>query len=443
MLGCAPRSCGDSQPAFLSEKGSRFAAMGLDNETNGTAPEALPYSLQMSLPLTVLVAIMILLTVFGNVLVVIAVFTCRALRAPQNLFLVSLASADILVATLVMPFSLANELMGYWYFGEVWCEIYLALDVLFCTASIAHLCAISLDRYWSVTQAIEYNLKRTPRRIKSIILIVWVIAAVISFPPLITMEKENSAEEPVCKINDKKWYVISSCIGSFFLPCLIMVLVYVRIYQIAKKRTRAPPGDTTLRQAAKTAAVDVADRKENGLGAAQAGPCQEGLKEEGDMELKENLAEDQQEKDEANGVDLDESSSSDPKVDMACSIKKKAPKGKSKVSQIKVGENHGQKRAASTKVSRWKGRQNREKRFTFVLAVVVGVFVACWFPFFFTYMLRTLCESCLVPNTLFKFFFWFGYCNSALNPIIYTIFNNDFRRSFKKILCGRDARRYI
>lgn len=417
--------------------------MGLDNETNQTVPDAVPYSLQMSLPLTVLVGIMILLTVFGNVLVVIAVFTSRALRAPQNLFLVSLASADILVATLVMPFSLANELMGYWYFGEVWCEIYLALDVLFCTASIAHLCAISLDRYWSITQAIEYNLKRTPRRIKCIIFIVWVIAAVISFPPLITMEKENSKEEPACKINDEKWYVISSCIGSFFLPCVIMVLVYVRIYQIAKKRTRAPPGDGKLRQMARTATVDVVDRKQNGLGAAEGRLGQERLKDERDIELKENPGGVPQEKDEVNGVDLEESSSSDHKMDMACSIKKKAPKGKTKLSQIKPGENHSQKRAPSTKASRWKGRQNREKRFTFVLAVVIGVFVVCWFPFFFTYMLRTLCESCLVPDTLFKFFFWFGYCNSALNPIIYTIFNNDFRRSFKKILCRRDTRRYI
>ncbi|XP_075946500.1 alpha-2A adrenergic receptor isoform X3 [Anarhichas minor] len=372
---------------------------------------------------------MISLTVFGNVLVVIAVFTSRALRAPQNLFLVSLASADILVATLVMPFSLANELMGYWYFGEVWCEIYLALDVLFCTASIAHLCAISLDRYWSITQAIQYNLKRTPRRIKCIIVIVWVIAAVISFPPLITMEKENSEEEPVCKINNDKWYVISSCIGSFFLPCVIMVLVYVRIYQIAKKRTRAPPGDRKRKEMPKTERL-----------------CHEKLNGEQDIELKEGVGGEEgadEEKGEVNGVDLEESSSSDHKVNNPCSIKKKMAKGKTKLSQIKPGDDGVQKRTSSTKGSRWKGRQNREKRFTFVLAVVIGVFVICWFPFFFTYMLMTLCESCPVPDTLFKFFFWFGYCNSALNPIIYTIFNNDFRRSFKKILCKRDTRRYV
>lgn len=417
--------------------------MGVDNETNQTLSDTTPYSLQVSLPLTVLVGLMILLIVFGNVLVVIAVFTSRALRAPQNLFLVSLASADILVATLVMPFSLANELMGFWYFGEVWCEIYLALDVLFCTASIAHLCAISLDRYWSITQAIEYNLKRTPRRIKCIIFIVWVIAAVISFPPLITMEKENSKEGPVCKINDVKWYVISSCIGSFFLPCLIMVLVYVRIYQIAKKRTRAPPGDKKPKEMPKTATIAAANEKENGIGTAEVEGRHAKLNGERDIELKEGVGGVDEEKGEVNGVDLEDSSSSDHKVNNPCSIKRKAPKGKTKLSQIKPGDDGVPKRAPSTKASRWKGRQNREKRFTFVLAVVIGVFVICWFPFFFTYMLMTLCTSCPVPKTLFKFFFWFGYCNSALNPIIYTIFNNDFRRSFKKILCRRDTRRYL
>uniref|UniRef100_A0A3B5AB50 Alpha-2A adrenergic receptor n=1 Tax=Stegastes partitus TaxID=144197 RepID=A0A3B5AB50_9TELE len=388
---------------------------GPNNDTNQTFAKVAPYSWQISLPLTVLVGIMILLIVFGNVLVVIAVFTSRALRAPQNLFLVSLASADILVATLVMPFSLANELMGYWYFGEVWCDIYLALDVLFCTASIAHLCAISLDRYWSITQAIEYNLKRTPRRIKCIIVIVWVIAAVISFPPLISMDKGNNKDNPVCEINNDKWYVISSCIGSFFLPCIIMVLVYVRIYQIAKKRTRAPPGDRKRKDLPKTPTI----HEVGGGGGTD------------------------EEKGEVNGVDIEESSSSDHKVNNPCSIKKKSTKSKTKLSQIKPGDGEVQKRVPSTKCSRWKGRQNREKRFTFVLAVVIGVFVICWFPFFFTYMLTTLCQSCPVPDTLFKFFFWFGYCNSALNPIIYTIFNNDFRRSFKKILCRRDTRRYV
>lgn len=84
-------------------------------EAPGGGARATPYSLQVTLTLVCLAGLLMLFTVFGNVLVIIAVFTSRALKAPQNLFLVSLASADILVATLVIPFSLANEVMGYWY----------------------------------------------------------------------------------------------------------------------------------------------------------------------------------------------------------------------------------------------------------------------------------------------------------------------------------------
>ncbi|XP_078079335.1 alpha-2A adrenergic receptor [Mustelus asterias] len=394
----------------LGAMGEEPGGGGCNGSCNSSEPQhGHPYSVQAALALTSVVGFIMMLTILGNVLVVIAVFTSRALRAPQNLFLVSLATADILVATLVMPFSLAKELMGYWYFGEVWCEIHLALDVLFCTASIAHLCAISLDRYWSISQAIEYNLKRTPKRIKCIIVIVWVIAAVISFPPLITNgNKEHSAQDsPQCEINAEVWYIISSCIGSFFAPCIIMILVYVRIYQIAKLRTRHPPGDRQPRQTHPTSASPPA------MNGSQA----------------------------ANGFDGDESSSSEHQAPPSCRPQQ-PPKARGKVkavqgkvvSSLVKAENGG----------RWKGRQNREKRFTFVLSVVIGVFVVCWFPFFFTYSLTAICpQLCPVPEKLFKFFFWFGYCNSSLNPLIYTIFNHDFRKAFKKILCRGNRRHKV
>ncbi|XP_035519479.1 alpha-2A adrenergic receptor-like [Morone saxatilis] len=392
--------------------------MGCLNSTSEdeTLPDKDPYTAQTSVPLTILVGMLILLIVFGNVMVVIAVITSRALRAPQNLFLVSLACADILVATLVMPFSLANELMGSWHFGKVWCEIYLALDVLFCTSSIVHLCAISLDRYWSVSQAIEYNLRRTPRRIKCTIFIVWVLAAIISFPPLITMKKDEGKEDrPECKINEEKWYIIFSSTASFFAPCVIMIMMYVRIYLIAKKRTRDPPGQR---------------QKECGnLGNLDRKDGEEGEVERGDIRG-------------VNGPDVEEEpSSSDENETILCSLVKKRGMRTTNVAQVKPGETCPKPEVQPcVRVSRWKGRQYRERRFTFVLAVVMGVFVLCWFPFFFTYTLTALCDACCVPKTLFKMFFWFGYCNSSLNPVIYTIFNNDFRRSFKRILCKRYRR---
>ena len=66
--------------------------------------------------------IMILIVV-GNLLVCIAISTEKSLKTVQNWFIASLAVSDLLLGCVIMPFSLAYELMGYWIFGRVWCEV--------------------------------------------------------------------------------------------------------------------------------------------------------------------------------------------------------------------------------------------------------------------------------------------------------------------------------
>src|SRR5688572_23556850 len=101
-----------------------------------------------------------LVIIFVNTLVIITIAPDRQLRGPQNWFIASLAMSDILVGLFIMPLSLANELMGYWVFGSVLCELWLSTDVLLCTASILNLVLISLDRYWSITKAMTYIRRR-------------------------------------------------------------------------------------------------------------------------------------------------------------------------------------------------------------------------------------------------------------------------------------------
>ncbi|XP_055087919.1 alpha-2B adrenergic receptor [Periophthalmus magnuspinnatus] len=381
------------------------------------------YSPQATAAIAVSITFMMMVTIVGNILVIIAVLTSRSLKGAQNLFLVSLAAADILVATLIIPFSLANELQGHWVFSSLWCEIYLALDVLFCTSSIVHLCAIALDRYLSISRPVSYGTKRTPKRIKAAIVIVWLISAVISFPPLLTLDKSEGGEE-TCELNDERWYILYSTIGSFFAPCVIMILVYIRIYQIAKKHTRCPPGQNHKPMPGPVGAHEHVQR------AAEAG------QQNGD---KQDSIGDQQQKVLSKITHLDSTQASQT-ITLVSITKQDAqqnPKATQAGSKVVVEESPN---IQGTPTSRRKAMVNREKRFTFVLAVVMGVFVICWFPFFFTYSLQAICpETCTIPNPLFKFFFWIGYCNSCLNPVIYTIFNKDFRRAFKRILC-RDTK---
>ncbi|XP_026322850.1 alpha-2B adrenergic receptor [Hyposmocoma kahamanoa] len=78
--------------------------------------------------------------------------------------------------------------------------------------------------------------------------------------------------------------------------------------------------------------------------------------------------------------------------------------------------------------------RKKEKRATLILGLIMGSFIACWLPFFFLYIFSAACKSCEIANMAFSIAFWLGYMNSVLNPVIYTIFNKDFRRAFKRIL---------
>ncbi len=93
----------------------------------------------------------------GNLLVVLAVATTPKLKSVNGLLITSLAIADLLVGIVVLPFSISNEAMrGRWIFGELWCQIWLAVDVWMCTASIYNLVAISLDRYLAILKPLAY-----------------------------------------------------------------------------------------------------------------------------------------------------------------------------------------------------------------------------------------------------------------------------------------------
>lgn len=78
--------------------------------------------------------------------------------------------------------------------------------------------------------------------------------------------------------------------------------------------------------------------------------------------------------------------------------------------------------------------RKKEKRATLILGLIMGSFIASWLPFFFLYILKPACPRCNIPPIAFSVAFWLGYMNSALNPVIYTIFNKDFRRAFRRIL---------
>jgi 5-hydroxytryptamine receptor 1 len=81
----------------------------------------------------------------------------------------------------------------------------------------------------------------------------------------------------------------------------------------------------------------------------------------------------------------------------------------------------------------------RERKAAKTLSIITGAFVVCWLPFFVCALLMPLRPDWVFDETMLSVFLWLGYFNSTLNPIIYTIFSPEFRQAFKRLLCGKAA----
>ncbi|KAI4539259.1 hypothetical protein MG293_010651 [Ovis ammon polii] len=117
-----------------------------------------PYSPAPRLILYTVFSFGAVLTVFGNLLVMISILHFKQLHSPTNFLIASLACADFLVGVTVMPFSTVRSVESCWYFGQRYCQLHSCFEGSFCYASIYHLCFISLDRSkcsWTGGSSIE------------------------------------------------------------------------------------------------------------------------------------------------------------------------------------------------------------------------------------------------------------------------------------------------
>lgn len=128
--------------------------------------------------------LIILGAIFGNLLVIVSVMRHRKLRIITNYFVVSLAFADMLVAIVAMTFNASVQLTGHWAFGDFMCDVWNSFDVYFSTASILHLCCISVDRYYAIVKPLKYPINMTKKVVAIMILNTWLSPAVISFVPI-------------------------------------------------------------------------------------------------------------------------------------------------------------------------------------------------------------------------------------------------------------------
>ncbi|XP_071446173.1 5-hydroxytryptamine receptor-like [Hetaerina americana] len=258
-LGVSPLFPGnDSFPADWDEEGDHtFLFDG--NKTGGvgvltggnasgtetaTADEPFSDVLVMGI-ISVILGLMILVTVIGNVFVIAAILLERNLQSVANYLIVSLAVADLMVACLVMPLGAVYEISKGWILGPELCDMWTSSDVLCCTASILHLVAIAVDRYWAVTN-VDYIHTRNSNRICAMIAVVWSVALVVSLAPQFGWKDPDYLDrinvQRRCLVSQDVAYQIFATCSTFYVPLLVILVLYWKIFQTARKRIRRRTG---------------------------------------------------------------------------------------------------------------------------------------------------------------------------------------------------------
>uniref|UniRef100_A0A4W3HWN5 Trace amine associated receptor 1 n=1 Tax=Callorhinchus milii TaxID=7868 RepID=A0A4W3HWN5_CALMI len=297
---------------------------------NGSCPKAMRLNIP-HVPMYIFMTGTILFTITGNMLVIIAISHFKQLHTPTNL------------GCLVMPYSMVRSVEPCWYLGKMFCKIHSSCDVMLCTASILHLCFISIERYYTVCDPLRYKVRMTLFSVLVMIFIIsWVVPTIFAFG-VVFSEINLAGIENLLET--------SSCMGScallfnelsvssgnrVFIPSIIMLGIYIKRFLVARKHARAIEGVTEKNNEGKT-----------------------------------------------------------------------------------------------NRISR-----NKEHKPAKTLGLVMGIFLIYWVPFFITTIIDPIINFS-TPPIIFDTFVWFGYFNSAFNPILYAFFYPWFHKALKLILSCR------
>ncbi|XP_070558408.1 histamine H1 receptor-like [Ptychodera flava] len=213
--------------------------------------DAFDGEISSDIPIGIVLSLMSLMTTIGNAMVLHAVKTEKRLQTVSNYFILSLACADMLIGMIVMPLSCAYILSHHWPLGLAVCQIWLSIDYVCCTASILNLFVLSLDRYWSITSPLKYLRRRTGKRAAILISLVWLVSSLWVIPVVGWHEFSHGGNRLVqpghcdTEFHTNTVFKVVTAAFNFYIPMIVMVFLYGRIFHEIRKRSNLSIGRCT------------------------------------------------------------------------------------------------------------------------------------------------------------------------------------------------------
>ncbi|XP_077359260.1 muscarinic acetylcholine receptor M1 isoform X2 [Festucalex cinctus] len=416
-----------------------------------------------------------LVTVVGNILVLLSFKINKALKTVNNYYLLSLAFADLTIGTLSMNLYTTYIIMNQWALGPLICDLWLAIDYVASNASVMNLLVISFDRYFSVTRPLTYRAKRTTKRAMTMICLAWSISFILWAPAILF------------------WQYI---VAAFYLPVTIMTTLFWKIYQETEKRAKDIQGlkgsgagnnqsqthrsddgvtksqketsDTTSTQQMNSAKER--NDEQNQLpsddaslptGMKRRGKCSAFLLQFSSRVCRRFKREDNaaaadqsccdslnnndasEEEEEVNDADQTGLATDGKKTKTAKDKDRKSSESKQSLAADTSPENLSLKDAsmvkryaskAKTEVNKRKNEKKaNDKKAARTLSAILLAFIMTWLPYNIMVLVNTFCQDC-IPGTLWALGYWLCYINSTVNPMCYALCNKTFRTTFRDIL---------
>lgn len=160
---------------------------------------------------------------FGNAVVLLAIFQTTTLQTMSNFLIASLALADVSVGLFMNPILIAKVALDRWQ-GQHWLSMLADFMWIQTTTSTAfNLCAVSVDRYVAITAVFKYHRVMTRRKCTIALAMIWVSSFIFGSVRLFISDQTKLP---------RLW--ISTTVLTVIIPLFLIAFCYLRIYRAAK-----------------------------------------------------------------------------------------------------------------------------------------------------------------------------------------------------------------